>query len=121
MLDDARPHDLTDSLLSLADRCGIVPDFWGFDGSHRWVPAATVVSVLAALGVDASSPERLELAHRHAEDDVWRRAVPPVVVLREGSGTQVPVHVRDGAQVAVWLEPEDGGASVELNQYALYA
>ncbi|WP_372593155.1 4-alpha-glucanotransferase [Actinotalea sp.] len=120
MFDDARPHDLTDSLLSLADRCGIVPDFWGFDGSHRWVPAATVVSVLAALGVDASSPERVELAHRHAEDDVWRHTVPPVVVLREGAVAQVPVHVPDGAEAAVWVELEDGSTPRELSQADVY-
>ncbi len=120
MFDDDRPRDLTDSLLTLAGRCGIVPDFWGFDGTHRWVAPATLISVLAAQGVDASSPERVELALAHAEDDVWRRTVPPVLVLREGAASPVPVHVRDGAQAGVWLELEDGGARRDLVQSDLY-
>ncbi len=120
MFDDDRPHDLTDSLLALAGRCGVVPDFWGFDGSHRWVAPATLVAVLAAQGVDASSPERVELALAHAEDDLWRHAVPPVLVLREGAAAQVPVHLRDGAQAGVWLELENGGTPRELVQADVY-
>ncbi len=120
MLDDARPDDLTDALLALTGRYGIVPDFWGFDGTHRWVAPSTLVDVLAALGVDASTPERVELALRHAEDDVWRHPLPPVLVLREGASVEVPVHLREGADVAVWLELEDGSTPPELAQLDLY-
>jgi 4-alpha-glucanotransferase len=40
--------------------------------------------VLGALGVDASSPERVDLAIAHVEDMPWRRVLPPVLVVREG-------------------------------------
>ena len=108
MLEDDRPQGLTDALLELAGRHGVVPDFWGFDGTHQWVSPNTMVAVLAALGVDASSPERVSVELGHAEDDVWRRTLPPVLVVREGTEHHVPVHVSDGAAVEVWVELEDG-------------
>jgi 4-alpha-glucanotransferase len=108
VFEDDRPQGLTDALLELAGRHGVVPDFWGFDGTHQWVSPETMVAVLAALGVDASSPERVSLELEHAEDDVWRRTLPPVLVVREGAAQQVPVHVTDGAAVQVWVELEDG-------------
>ncbi|MCV2396240.1 4-alpha-glucanotransferase [Actinotalea sp. M2MS4P-6] len=118
--DDERPEGLTDALLELANRHGVVPDFWGFDGTHRWVAPGTLVGVLGALGVDASSPERIAVELGHAEDEVWRRGVPPVLVLREGQGAEVPVHVDDGAPVQVWIELESSGERREPAQLDRY-
>ncbi len=114
--DDERPQGLTDALLELAGRHGVVPDFWGFDGTHRWVAPETLVAVLGALGVDASSPERIAVELGHAEDELWRRMVPPVLVLRAGQGAEVPIHVDAGSSVRVLVEPEDGGDAIELDQ-----
>ncbi|MDO8121091.1 4-alpha-glucanotransferase [Isoptericola sp. b490] len=116
MFDDARPEGLTDALLALAQRYGVVPDFWGFDGSHQWVSPGTMVDVLAALGVDASTPERVAVELENAEDEVWRRMLPPVVVLRQGATPHVAVHVDDGAPVATWIEFEDDGGRREVGQ-----
>ncbi len=115
-------HSLPGPLLALAERYGVVPDFWGFDGTHQEVSADTLVAVLAALGVDASSPERVEVALANAEDEVWRRMLPPVVVLRAGAATPLAVHVDDGAPVEVWLEidPEEGGGRHRLRQLDVY-
>ncbi len=115
---DALPH----ALIALAERYGVVPDYWDFHGGHRFVSEATLVAVLAALGVDASSPERIELALTNAEDEVWRRMVPPVVVLRAGHGGQLAVHVDDGAPVQAHLEldPEEGGGRRSLDQLDVY-
>jgi len=109
-------------LLRLAEAHGVVPDYWGFDGTHKMVAAKTLVGVLAALGVDASSAERIEVSLAHALDEPWRRALPPVVVLRAGESPQVPVHVRDGDPVELWLEldPEAGGGRRELAQTDMY-
>ena len=74
----------SDSLLRLAAAYGVVPDHWGFHGDLRRASAATLRAVLAALGVDASSPERVELALAHVDDMPWRRTVPPTTVLRAG-------------------------------------
>ena len=109
MFEDERPDGLSDELLRLASRHGVVPDFWGFDGTHKWVAPETVVRVLAAMGVDASTPERIAVELDHAEDDVWRHTLPPVVVLRQGTSMQLPVHVDDGADLTVRLALEDGG------------
>lgn len=109
-------------LLALAARHGVVPDFWDFAGGHRAVPEQTLVAVLAALGVDASTPERVEVALADAEDDPWRRMLPPVVVLRAGQRPQVPVHVDHGDPVAgrLELDPEAGGGERHVEQVDVY-
>ncbi|HWS57248.1 MAG TPA: 4-alpha-glucanotransferase, partial [Actinotalea sp.] len=122
MSDDDRPEGLSAPLLDLANRYGVVPDFWGFDGTHKWVSHGTMVDVLAALGVDASSPERVTVSLQNAEDEIWRRMLPPVVVLRAGASQQVPVHVADGAAVHTWLELdlEAGGGARDVGQVDVY-
>ncbi|MDC7122172.1 4-alpha-glucanotransferase [Cellulomonas fimi] len=108
----------SDALLRLAAAYDITPDYWGFDGQHKIASAATLQGVLKALGVDASSPERIELALAHREDQPWRRTLPPVVVVREGRQAHVPVHVTHEDPVEVWLEldPEAGGGRREVTQ-----
>lgn len=113
-----KTNEPSQALLRLAAAYGVVPDFWGFDGSHRQVGAATLIAVLAALGVDASSPERTDVSIAHVEDMPWRRTLPPVVVVRQGRHAHVPVHVPHGDPVAVWLEldAEAGGGRRDLVQ-----
>ncbi len=105
-------------LLALAARYGVVPDYWDYHGGHHLVSDATLVAVLASLGVDASSPERVAVELTNADEDPWRHMVPPVVVLREGTSAQVPVHVEHGAPVTVWLEldAESGGGRRRATQ-----
>ena len=112
----------SDSLLRLAAAYGVVPDHWGFHGDLRRASAGTLRAVLAALGVDASSPERVELALAHVDDMPWRRVVPPTTVLRAGHERHVPVHVTHGDPVHVWLEldPEVGGGRRDLHQADVY-
>ena len=122
MSESAESDVLSEPLLALASRYGVVPDFWDFDGTHRQVPASTVVAVLAALGVDASGPERIQVALEHAQDEPWRRMLPPIVVTRAGTAEQVPVHVPDGASLRAWLEldEEAGGGRRSLEQVDVY-
>jgi 4-alpha-glucanotransferase len=101
---DPPQDELSGPLLALASAYGIVPDFWGFDGVRRNVRRSTIVGVLAALGVDASSPERVDVSLENAHDEPWRHMLPPVVVLREGTSRHVPVHVRDGDPLDAWVE-----------------
>nr|WP_202627929.1 4-alpha-glucanotransferase [Cellulomonas sp. APG4] len=109
-------------LLALAARHGVVPDFWDFAGGHRAVPEQTLVAVLGALGVDASTPERVEVALADADDEPWRRMLPPVVVLRAGQRPHVPVHVDHGDPVEARLEldPEAGGGERHVEQVDVY-
>ena len=115
-------NDASGALDRLADACGVGTDFWAFDGSQQRVADDTLVAVLAAMGVDASSPERIELALAFREDDPWRAVLPATVVVREGASTDIPVHLPDGTDVEVWidLDPEAGGGRREVSQVDVY-
>ena len=116
MPDQAAPPD--ESLLRLAAAYGVVADYHGHDGQYHAASADTLVAVLAALGVDASSPARLQVALQNADDTPWRRVLPPVVVVRAGRQVHVPVHVTHGDAVTAWIELDDeaGGGRRELLQ-----
>ena len=96
-------------LRELAEAYGVASEYWSFFGERVVVPDATLVAVLAALGVPATTPDlvRVHLAHR--KDDPWRRMLPASVVARQGRTTPFPVHVDHGEPVEVWVELEDGG------------
>ena len=113
---------LSEPLQALARHYGIVPDFWDFAGGHRNVRRSTVVSVLGSLGVDASSPERIDLARANALDEPWRHMVPPITVLRSGRPGEVPVHVPDGdpVEASIELDTEAGGGRRQLALADLY-
>ncbi|MFS0704855.1 4-alpha-glucanotransferase [Cellulomonas sp. 179-A 9B4 NHS] len=117
-----QPDRPSDDLLRLAEAYDIVARYQGHDGEQHESSAHTLRAVLAALGVDASSPERIALALAHVENTPWRRALPPVVVVRQGRTTRVPVHVTHGDPVEVWLEldPELGGGRRDLAQADVY-
>jgi len=112
----------SDALRRLAAAYGVTPDYWGHDGLHHVASEATLTGVLAALGVDASSPERVAVATAHVEDMPWRSVLPPVVVLRAGRHAHVPVHVTHGDPVRLWVEidPEAGGGRRDLAQVDEY-
>nr|WP_255371986.1 4-alpha-glucanotransferase [Cellulosimicrobium sp. CUA-896] len=105
-MSDPAKSDLPEPLVRLADAHGVVPDFWGFDGTRREVRASTLVAVLEALGVPASSPERVDVSLEHVRDDAWRQVLPPTLVVRQGDAVPVPVHVNHGTEVEVWVELE---------------
>lgn len=113
--DATRPSE---PLLRLAAAYGVVPDYHGHDGQHHTASAGTLVAVLAALGVDASSRGRIEAALQHVANTPWRRVLPPVVVVRAGRQVHVPVHVTHGDPVTAWLELDDeaGGGRRDLMQ-----
>ena len=97
-------------LRTLADRLGVATEYWDWQGRHVEVPTATVVAVLAALGVDAGD----DAAAAAALDGLWRREweqmLPPCVVVRRGGPTTVPVFATAGDAVVAWVDLEDGGA-----------
>jgi 4-alpha-glucanotransferase len=122
--DDGTPSP---ALVALARAHGVAPEFDGFHGERRQAGTRTLVGVLAALGVDAATPERVEVALRQAETAPWRQVLPPVVVLRQSQQVEVPVHVTHGDPVHAWLAIGAGeaaagapGATVELEQADVY-
>ena len=102
-------------LRELAEAHGVLAEHQGFGGARVTVPASTLVAVLGALGVPAETPQQVAHSLQRARDDEWRVVLPPTVVVREGAGAQVPVHVTDGAAVHVWLELD--GAEPEAREH----
>lgn len=101
-------------LVELAEAYGVATSYRDWRDADVAVPEATVVRVLAALGVDASSPGavRRALAGRRLES--WRRVLPPIVVTRAGSGALVRVHAPESADTAIELRLEDGTVRRDL-------
>lgn len=108
----------SERLDALAHAYGIVPSRTGLGAGTAPTSAATVVAALAAFGIDASSPEKVEVALAHRELDPWRRVLPATIVLRQGQGRQVPVHVDHGdpVRLTLRLDPEAGGGTREPAQ-----
>jgi 4-alpha-glucanotransferase len=105
-------HDLA----ALAAAYGVATEFWDQAGAHQQVSEATVVAVLAALGVDATTPESVvaALAERRIRD--WRRTLPPVFVARQGDAATCWVHLPHGDGARAWIELEEGGERSDVVQ-----
>ena len=108
--------DLYPALRQLAEAYGIAVEFWDWQGKHVDVPAETIVKVLAALDVDAWTPDAAERAVQEHANAAWRRMLPPSMVIREGWSPMVDVHVRHGEPVSVWIDLEAGGTRSHLHQ-----
>lgn len=96
------------SLTELAEHFGIATDFWDWKGRHTAVSDASVVAILAALGVDAATPEQAAEALADVRLRPWRRSLPPCVVVEAGQHRVVPVHVDAGAPAELFVRCEDG-------------
>ncbi len=107
-------------LAELAAAFHVATEFWDWQGRHVRVPRASVLAVLAALGVDVSSPESLLAALARRREDPWRRLLPAVVVTREGKSPWVRVHVPHGADVEVFLTLEGTGQRRDLVQQQVW-
>jgi len=100
----------------LASALGVATEFWDWQGQQVQVPPSTVEAVLAALGLDASTPQAAASAlseHRLAR---WRRRMPPCTVVRAGEPARVWVHVPHGSSVRPYVRLEDGGVRADLVQ-----
>jgi len=106
-------------LADLAAAHGVSAFFHDWRGGERQVSAAAVVSVLAALGVDASTPEAASRALDRVRDGRWRDMLPTYVVARAGTTARVAVHVPHGEPVTVDLEVE-GGDRIPLTQLMIW-
>ena len=107
---------LDPALTALADAYGIATDYWDWQGRHVVVPATTVRAVLAALDVDASTPQAAADALATREQEPWTRMLPPCLALRSGRTGHVNVHVRAGDALEVWVDLETGGLWEDLHQ-----
>ncbi|MFD5105799.1 4-alpha-glucanotransferase [Streptomyces cinereoruber] len=96
------------TLARLAARHGVATVHSPADGRDVPVPEATVVAVLAALGVDASTPEAVTAALEAAERADRERLLPPTLVhWRTGDGGDGP---GGGGTHAPGTDPHGGRA-----------
>ncbi|MDJ1370551.1 4-alpha-glucanotransferase [Gulosibacter molinativorax] len=84
-------------------------------GNYVDVAPETLVAVLAALDVDASTDEAAEAALAAVEDRPWRETLPPTTVTRPSRAQEFLVHVPAGSPVTVTVRLEDG-AVVDAEQ-----
>src|SRR4051794_26780869 len=96
------------ALLELAAAYRVATEYWDWRNQHVRVAPETLVAVLAALGVDAGTPDACRAALADHALTPWRRVLPGYVVVRESQTARVDVHVPDGASVDVWVTREDG-------------
>jgi len=86
----------------------VATQYWDFNGNQVTVSAQTLSAVLEALGFDTSDQAAVERSLTEVSERPWRRALPPIVVCRQGSATQVALHLPHGEPAEVWVVLEDG-------------
>ena len=96
------------ALTELARSHGVATEYWDWQGNNVIVAESTLVAVLAALDVDASTEDAAERSLAAVQDRAWLRPLPPVVGCREGWTPWVPVHLPDGDVAEMWVIQEDG-------------
>lgn len=100
--------ELAPSLVELARRFGVATSYQDWSGRHVVVAESTLVAVLGALGVRASSEQDRNAALIADLRAHWARPLPPTIVGRAGGQTRFWVHVTHGDPAEVWLQLEDG-------------
>ncbi len=116
---DDPPRTPSDALTSLAKAYGVATEFYDWRGSHRTVSEDTILAVLRAIGIAASTPDEVADALAAAAELPWRQMLPPSVIVRSGHQQRVPVHVRHGDSVDVVICLESGAeiAASQLDAY----
>ncbi len=97
-------------LAALADAHGVATDYLDAQRRRHDVDPDTVVAVLSAMGVDASTSEAVTAALADHREAPWRHPLPPSVVVRRGAPATlaVPLHVAEGSGIQASVAFEDG-------------
>jgi 4-alpha-glucanotransferase len=103
-------------LVALAAAYGVATEFWDQSGAHQVVAEDTVVAVLAALGVDATTPGAIGAALHERRMRDWHRTLPPVFVVRQGDPATCWVHLPHGDGARLHVELENGGSRSDVTQ-----
>ena len=108
--------ELDPTLYDLAEAFGVATEYWDWQGRHISVDRAAVVAVLAALDIDASTPEAAAAALANHHRYPWTQMLPPCMTIRQHRTDSVWIHVPHGSPVSVWIELETGETRHELHQ-----
>ena len=79
-------------------------------------PENTLVAVLAAFGVAATTDAERNAALIAHDRAYWSRSLPPTIVVRAGARSSCWVHVTHGQPAEVWLALEDGTVRTGIRQ-----
>ncbi|GAB3929743.1 4-alpha-glucanotransferase [Microlunatus endophyticus] len=101
--DPARNH-----LSELAAEVGIATQYDDWRGGRRQVADDTVIAVLAALDLDASTSETAERAASERRAAASRPGLPVCWVTRDDHPESVPVRLPAGRAARVYVETETG-------------
>ena len=103
-------------LAQLADRLGVATAYHDWIGNLIPVQSATVVAVLAALGVRADTEDDCVAALSDLDARYWSSPLPPTTIAKSGTETTVWTHVTHGDPARVWIRLEDGGVRTDVRQ-----
>lgn len=104
------------SLAELAHRFGVATEYHDWTGRSVAVDEATLVAVLAALGVEAGTDLGRTAALSAHDARYWSRTLPPTIVGRTDGETSFWVHVTHGDPAHVWVRLEDGTVRTGVRQ-----
>lgn len=109
-------NELEPSLHALAEAYQIATEYWDWQGQHVSVDRDTIVAVLTALGVDATTPTSAAAALEDHYRRPWTQLLPACLAIREAQNAEVLVHLPDGDPVELWIELETGEVRHDLAQ-----
>ena len=108
--------ELDPALYDLAEAFGVATEYWDWQGRHVSVDRATVIAVLAALDIDASTPEAAAAALANQHRYPWTRMLPSCMTIRQHQTASVWIHMPHGSPVSVWIDLETGETRHGLRQ-----
>ncbi|MBI4891084.1 MAG: 4-alpha-glucanotransferase [Acidobacteria bacterium] len=105
------PSPFAPLLGPLCAEFGIDMEFWDIWGRHHATEESAILSILASLGLETSSPEALQSSAAALHASTQARPLDPVTVLSiADSEPCVPFRAPAGTRVAVTLDWEQGWA-----------
>ncbi|MEW2165727.1 4-alpha-glucanotransferase [Streptomyces sp. NPDC007084] len=100
-------------LSRLAELHGVAPSYSPSPDRTVAAPDTALVAILAALGVDASTPEAVAAALARHETETARRLLPPTVVRWAGRAPAWLDTLPDGTRLRITTEQGETRASVD--------
>ena len=86
------PERLARPLIQLAKGCGVATCYIDQLGTYVEIRDAVLISVLGALGVDASTPELVDINLNARRNEAHERLVAPTVVKFLGTPASTPLR-----------------------------
>lgn len=103
------PDRLARPLIRLARMVGVATSYVGMSDDYHEIDDDVLVGVLAALGIDAATPDAIERSIRSILDDRYSRLVAPTVLHTVGQADAVMVNAGIMEIPTATITLEDGG------------